>query len=161
MEKKLPLICCFTGHREIVPQHVKPLAALLDRTLSTLSASGVTTYRTGGAIGFDTMAALKVLERRESNPEIRLELILPCRDQNAGWADFNQSAYRYILEHADHVRFLHDRYQKGCMFERNRALVESSHFCIGYCTDDKGGSLYTLRYARSRDCRIINLAELL
>lgn len=155
------LICCFTGHREITPSHVEPLAALLDRTLSTLIDSGVTTYRTGGAIGFDTMAALKVLERKESDPRIRLELFLPCRDQSVGWADFNQSAYRYILDHADYVRVLHERYQKGCMFQRNRAMVQGSRFCIGYCTEARGGSVYTLRYARTQGCRIINLADLL
>ena len=161
MDEARPLICCFTGHREITPAHVEPLAALLDRTLSTLTDSGVTTYRTGGAIGFDTMAALKVLERKERDPRIRLELFLPCRDQTTGWADFNLAAYHYILESADLVHVLHEKYRKGCMFERNRAMVQGSSFCIGYTTKDSGGSTYTLRYARSQGCRIINLAQLL
>ncbi len=154
-------VCCFTGHREIDPTHIEPLSALLDRTLSTLIGSGVLTYRTGGAVGFDTMAALKVLERKELDKRIRLELFLPCRDQMAGWADFNQTAYRYILERADSVTVLYDKYRKGCMFERNRAMVRGSHFCIGYCTEAAGGSAYTLRFARSQSCRIINLAELI
>ena len=161
MREPTPYICCFTGHRRIAPKDVPALSALLDRTLNTLTDSGVFTYRTGGAIGFDTMAALKVLDRKETDPRIRLELILPCHDQNRGWEEFNQSAYRYILEHADSVTVLHETYTKGCMFERNRALVRGSHYCIGYCTTAGGGSAYTLRFARGEGCRIINLAELL
>ncbi len=161
MRETTPYVCCFTGHREIDPAHIEALSALLDRTLSTLIHSGVVTFRTGGAIGFDTMAALKVLERKEQDPRIRLELFLPCRDQMAGWADFNRSAYQYILERADSVTVLYDKYRRGCMFERNRAMVRGSHFCIGYCTTRGGGSAYTLRFARGHGCRVINLSELL
>lgn len=161
MTEPTPYVCCFTGHREINPNHIEPLSALLDRALSTLIKSGVVTYRTGGAIGFDTMAALKVLERKEQDPRIRLELVLPCRDQTAGWADFNREAYQYILERADSVTVLYEKYRRGCMFERNRAMVRGSLFCIGYCTTAGGGSAYTLRFARSQGCRIVNLAELL
>ncbi len=161
MKEHTPFVCCFTGHREIHPAHIEPLSALLDRTLSTLTGSGVFTYRTGGAIGFDTIAALKVLEHKELDPRVRLELFLPCRDQMAGWADFNQAAYRYILERADAVTVLYEKYRKGCMFERNRAMVRGSHFCIGYCTSDKGGSAYTLQYARTHGCRVVNLSDLL
>ena len=161
MRETVPFVCCFTGHREINPAHIEALSALLDRTLTTMVKSGVLTFRTGGAIGFDTMAALKVLEYKERDPRIRLELFLPCRDQSGGWADFNQNAYQYILERADAVTVLHEKYQRGCMFERNRAMVRGSHFCIGYCTTERGGSAYTMQFARGQGCRIINLYQLL
>ena len=64
------LICCFTGHRRIRPEIMPELSALLDRVLDTLINDGVTEFRTGGAVGFDTLAALKVLEKRENGYRI-------------------------------------------------------------------------------------------
>ena len=154
-------ICCFTGHRDIPAAHLKLLSAQLDRVLTTLIGAGITVFRTGGARGFDTLAALKVLERREADPRIRLELILPCRDQTRGWEGFDRNAYEYVLTRADSVTVLHETYQTGCMFERNRALVRGSLFCIGYCTSSRGGSAYTLDFARGEGCRVVNLADLI
>ena len=76
-----PMICCFTGHRSIAPDQLKQLPGLLDLALERLIESGVTVFRTGGAIGFDTLAALAVLKKKEIHSKLRLELILPCQDQ--------------------------------------------------------------------------------
>ena len=154
-------ICCFTGHRNVDGEALRGLSALLDDVLDRLIADGVTVFRTGGAVGFDTLAALKVLERRESCPSIRLELYLPCRDQTDGWGERSREYYDYILSRADRVEYLYDSYVKGCMLARNRRLVEGSQFCIGYCTKDRGGSAYTLDYAKKNGVRVINLARML
>ena len=155
------MTCCFTGHRKISDAHMRRMADEMDRILDTLIRNHVTVFRTGGAIGFDTVVALKVLEKRETNPEIRLELFLPCRDQSEGWAEFNREAYDYILASADHVTYIRNTYSKGCMLERNRRMVEGSQFCVGYCVSAAGGSAYTLRYAKKKGLRVINIAALL
>lgn len=69
--------CCFTGHREIPPEDREPLrAALLSEIQRLYAEKGVTEFYTGGARGFDTMAAEAVLKIRETLP-VRLHLI--CR----------------------------------------------------------------------------------
>ena len=161
MNEAVSNICCFTGHRNIPAAHLPALSGQLDRVLTTLIGAGITVFRTGGARGFDTLAALKVLEWRDRDPRVRLELILPCRNQTKGWEDFDRDAYGYVLEHADSVTVLHEHYQNGCMFERNRALVQGSLFCVAYCTSSAGGSAYTLNFARSEGCRVVNLADLI
>ena len=155
------LIGCFTGHRSIPNGHWKPLSDLLDRTLESLIQRNITVFRAGGAIGFDTLAALTVLEKKERYPQVRLHLILPCRDQAKGWSEADRRVYDEILSHADEVTYVREAYSRGCMYERNRKLVQGSHCCVGYCTSDTGGSAYTLQYANKQGLRVINLGGLL
>lgn len=154
-------ICCFTGHRSIDGVSMEALSGLLDSVLERLIADGVTVFRTGGAVGFDTLAALKVIEWRERAPHISLELCLPCRNQTDGWGARSREYYDYILSKADRVEYLFDEYVTGCMLARNRRLVDGSQFCIGYCKSERGGSAYTLDYARKKGVRVINLARML
>ena len=154
--------CCFTGHRQIPSEHGTALPPLLGRMIETLIQRGVTTFRTGGAMGFDTVVALMILEKKEIYPHIRLELVLPCRDQAKLWDGYNQKAYTYVLEQADSVSWVRERYARGCMMERNRRMVQGSHFCIGYCNDTtQGGSAYTLDYAKRHGLRVMNIAPML
>ena len=154
-------ICCFTGHRKIDGNSMQMLSILLDKALASLVSNGVNVFRAGGAMGFDTLAALKVIELREENKNIRLELFLPCREQADNWDMRSQEYYGYILSKADSVIYVRDTYQKGCMLERNRKMVDGSDFCIGFCTTDKGGSAYTLNYAKNHNVRVINLATMM
>ncbi|MBE6546111.1 MAG: DUF1273 domain-containing protein [Ruminococcaceae bacterium] len=156
-----PYTCCFTGHRTLPNEQLPALSALLDRTVASLIKGQVTTFRTGGALGFDTLAALKVLDFRTRNPQLRLELCLPCRGQETGWSELAQQTYREILERADKIIVLRESYTSGCMHERNRFMVDGSQVCVGFCTSDKGGTAYTLRYAKNQGLRVINLAPLL
>lgn len=156
-----PWTCCFTGHRKIDGEAMQELSKLLDGVLDRLIASGVTKFRTGGAVGFDTLVALKVLERREENPSLSLELYLPCRNQADAWGERSRAYYDHILSRADRVIYIRERYVKGCMLERNRHMVEGSQFCIGYCTNERSGSAYTLDYAKKKGVRVINLARML
>ncbi len=153
--------CCFTGHRKIDCESMQMLSILLDKALASLISNGVNVFRTGGAMGFDTLAALKVIELRDKNKNIRLELFLPCREQADNWDKRSQEYYAYILAKADDVIYVRENYQKGCMLERNRKMVDGSDFCIGFCTSDKGGSAYTLNYAKKHNVRVINLATMM
>ena len=153
------LTVCFTGHRHIERREALRLPALLDNVIRELYDRGARTFRAGGAQGFDTVAALKVLDLRGQLPGIRLELILPCRDQTAGWDAAGIRTYRYILEHADDSRFLFDSYIEGCMLERDRHLVAGSDICVAYCTRSRGGTAYTCACALRAGLELINLHD--
>ena len=153
-------ICCFTGHRKISRGEMIRLPEILDKILESLVWQGVSTFRAGGAIGFDTVAALAVIEKKREHPEIRLELELPCKDQSEGWSDADKRVYEYVLSKADNVSYTYEKYRKGCMFERNRRLVDGSDFCVAFCSVDKGGSAYTLNYAKEKGLTVINLYDI-
>jgi uncharacterized phage-like protein YoqJ len=133
----------------------------MDRALSSMIHQGVTEFRTGGALGFDTLAALKVLDLREKYPDIRLAVYVPCKEQDAKWSERDRAIYRGILKRADETLLLRQTYTHGCMLERNRAMVDGSDVCIAFVTNGKSGSAYTLRYAEQRGLRTINLAKYL
>ena len=155
MEEKT--VCCFTGHRRITEEHILKLPELLSQTLDMLIDKGVDTFRAGGALGFDTLCALKVLEKKKSHPHIRLELMLPCRDQTNGWSEREKYVYSYLLERADLIKYAEQSYVSGCMYKRNRMLVDGSDYCVAFLAKNDGGTAYTCKYALSKGVELINL----
>lgn len=155
------LTVCFTGHRQIPYEAAMKLPALLETVIAELCERGAVTFRAGGAMGFDTVAALKVLDMKARYPHVRLELILPCRNQTERWDDVSVRTYQYILSKADSNRFLFDSYFDGCMLERDRRLVDGSDICVAYCTRSRGGTAYTFTHALRSGLEVINLNDML
>ena len=152
-------ICMFTGHRTIEAKHLNTLSERIDETLERLIAERYTEFRTGGAIGFDTLVALKLLEKKRKYGFIKLHLFLPCHGQDKGWNDNLKAAYYYVLERADSVRYSSENYNRGCMFKRNRDMVRGSELCVAYCGRKTGGTAYTVGYATKSGLKVINLFE--
>lgn len=150
---------CFTGHRQIEQSDAYSIPTRLKELLSHLIARGAHRFRAGGAIGFDTVAALCVLELKETYPDISLELVLPCQDQTKSWNGQDRAVYDYILSQADTVEYVTETYKPWCMHERNRRLVNESQVCIAYLKHSTGGTAYTYSYALQKNIEVINLAE--
>lgn len=151
----------FTGHRIIAAERARMIPRVLETLISGLIAMGAKSFRIGGAIGFDTIAALSVIEAKEKNPDVKLDLILPCRDQASGWNESNTRAYNYVLSQADSISYVCDKYRKGCMHERNRRLVDGSDILIAYLERKDGGSAFTYNYAEEKGLEIINVFDLI
>ena len=151
--------CCFTGHREIPLLDLSRITRKTRETVLSLYSRGVRYFGAGGAIGFDTIAAETVLELRETLcPEIKLILVLPCRDQTRGWKNERDlRRYAECLRLADKVVYTSDEYHRGCMHKRNRHLVDQSAYCIAYLTKPSGGTAYTVDYAEQRGLVIIKI----
>ena len=70
--------CCFTGHRRIPEQEMLWVRRRLREEILDLAQKGVDTFLTGGALGFDTLAAQEVLRMRAMGlPSLKLVLALP------------------------------------------------------------------------------------
>lgn len=149
--------CCFTGHRIIRTSDRETILNNLSDIIKQLANDGILNYISGGALGFDTLAAKAVITEREQNPAIRLSLTLPCREQTRGWRKKDIDEYKRILSLADEVTYLSDEYYDGCMQKRNRRMVESSTHCIFYMTSPRGGTAYTVKYAIENDLYMHNI----
>lgn len=154
-----PFACCFTGHRIIKSIHREHLFGIVQKSIFNLHKSGYIYFLTGGALGFDTIAAQCVLESASIFPDIQLILILPCKDQFSKWNESEINTYNYILSKASQVIYSSDTYSKGCMLKRNRVLVDNSSYCISYQYKQSGGTAYTTRYAISNGVPVINLCD--
>jgi len=150
--------CCFTGHRTIDAKAFSHIQKCLENEIENLIQQGICCFCAGGALGFDTMAALAVLKLRPKFSHIRLLLILPYRSQARGWSKKDRRTYNHILGKADEAVYTSEYYYAGCMHKRNRYLVDNSEVCLCYLTAEKGGTAYTVGYAREKGLRIINLA---
>ena len=152
---------CFTGHRNIAAEHSAMISTMLDQILRTLIRHGAVHFYTGGALGFDTVSALAVLKLKGEFPNIKLHLILPCKNQTQMWSEENRRVYDMILTQANSVEYVQEHYTSYCMHERNRRLVDSADICVAYCEHSGGGSAYTVSYALKQEKEVINLADLL
>ncbi len=120
---------------------------------------GVVNFISGGALGFDMLAAESVARIRESRPEIRLILYLPCRNQSAKWSNNAKFYYRLMLSRADEILYVSEEYDKGCMQRRNMRMIWDSAYCIAYCVLGMSGTGQTVRNASAAGFEIINIAD--
>lgn len=121
-----------------------------------LASKGVKYFETGGALGFDTIVAQAVLAIKDTHPEIKLILVLPCENQTKYWKQTDIDVYNDILA----KKYLSKTYYDGCMQKRNRHLVDCSSYCVCYFKEDTCGTAYTVSYAKSKNLKIININKL-
>ena len=150
------LTCCFTGHRIIPMSDVEKLTDSLKKARDEAIKGGVRHFICGGALGFDTLAALEVIKRKADN-DIFLEIAVPCADQSKRWNQGQKKTYDEILSKADKVTVLFEKYVSGCMHFRNAFMVDNSDLIIAYYRGHSGGTQYTYMYAESRGLKIINV----
>ena len=152
---------CFTGHRKIPPESISELSQRLKNTLLRLIEEGYMYFGAGGALGFDTLAAQCVLSLKNQYTHIKLILVLPCITQTKGWSENDIAIYEEIKSQADKVVYTSREYSRGCMFKRNRHLVDCSSVCVSYLTQEKGGTAYTVNYAKEHGLTFYNIANMI
>jgi uncharacterized phage-like protein YoqJ len=161
--------CAFTGHRpqkfpwryDESDKRCTALKAALDAEIEKLIAEGIASFFSGMAEGVGQWAALSVLARRESNPAIKLNCILPWKGQADEWSQASQKRYQEILRQADAVTYVGRDYQKDCLLKRNRHLVDSAAVLLAvYNGEWRGGTAATVRYAQKAGRKIIQIEPL-
>lgn len=152
-------VCTFTGHRDMTSREMETVLPALTFAIEQMLERGITAFLVGGAIGFDTLAAIQLLNLRQIHPQIRLYLAIPCKGQDAKWNSAQQSLYARIRRDADGEFLLAERYYRGCMQRRNAFMVENSSHLIAYVKRSTGGSAQTLALAMRQGLSVQNLAE--
>lgn len=151
--------CCFTGHRDLPVLEQERITQRLEEKVTSLIEAGIRYFGAGGARGFDALAAQTILKLQGEYPQIKLILVLPCLSQTRGWRDEDIKIYKMIKAAANKITYTSDKYTQGCMHKRNRHLVDHSSVCVCYLTQSKGGTAYTVNYAKKQGLKVINLAD--
>ena len=152
-----PRACAFTGHRALLQAEMTRVCEALFLLIDRLYREGYTVYYCGGALGFDTVAAVTVLNMKAKYPDLRLVMALPCPEQSARWQKADRALYQSILSRADEVVTLSEHYTNYCMMKRNRYMVDHADKVIAYLKKDTGGTASTVRYAEKKGIDVINL----
>lgn len=152
----------FTGYRpEKLPfsEENDPLFLDLKNRLSNqiekLIADGADLFYSGMARGVDLLCAEIVLELKNKYPQISLNALIPCRTQTDGWKYDDKLRYENILSQCQKKIYIRDNYTKGCMMERNRALVDSCDILVAVFDGKKGGTANTVNYAEKKGKKTI------
>ncbi len=158
------LSCAFTGHRphklpwryDEASEGCVQLKAVLASQIAKLIENGVTDFLSGMALGVDIICSELVLAQREKNPALKIHCILPCVEQDVKWPASARERYHSILRRADSIVYVNRGYQKNCMLERDRFLVEWSDCLLAvYNGEQRGGTAATVRYAKRAGREII------
>lgn len=155
------ITCCYTGHRNLPKTKIKQIHDLTMQETERLISQGYRRFYTGGALGFDTVAAIVILKLKNRYPDIKLNLALPCSSQTKGWKASDVELYENIKKSADEVYYISDEYTSSCMLDRNRYLVDNSSVCIAWLSSFRGGTVYTVNYAKRNNLEIINIADMI
>lgn len=152
-------ICFFTGHRKLPGGKIHHIVKRLNDEVDALIRRGVTNFISGGALGFDQMAASLVLAKREMNPDICLIFALPCKNQDAKWTEKQKIFYRKLLAEADEIRYISEKYDTQCMKRRNTYMAEQSAYCVCAMLYEKSGTGQTVRHAHKKGVQVINILQ--
>ncbi|MFA0814544.1 MAG: SLOG family protein [Anaerofustis sp.] len=159
----MEMACAFTGHRPVrfsfgydeEDEKCIRLKLTLAAQINRLIESGVSTFYTGMALGTDQWCAGIVLDMKRQY-SIRLIAVLPCETQASKWSPEQRERYFNMLAVCDDVITLNTRYTPQCMLERNRYMVDHATYLLAvYDSKNKGGTAYTVRYAREKKRQII------
>lgn len=161
-------IYCFTGHRpqgfawdyedKNCEEHREYLD-LLWRLVETAIRDGYSYFICGGAVGADMDFAETVLALKETYPKIRLEIAVPCRNQDLKWKKAEKERYQNILARASVINVLSEKYTPWCMHARNRYMVDRSTAVIAVWNfSEKGGTFATIQYATKKRKPVIQLS---
>ena len=95
-------------------------------------------------------AVRQALLRLKGEYPVRLVACIPCADQSERFSAAQRARYDALLSACDERVVLHERYENGCMFERNRYMVDRADLLLAYYTGRRGGTKYTVGYAERR-----------
>ena len=135
-------VCCVTGHRDIPTDRAVYVEQALRREVLAAIEDGYTRFISGFAEGTDLMFAAIVAKQKEYTPNLYLEAALPY----AGRIKTKNKQFH--------------EYTPSCFMRRNRYMAAESQRVIAvYDGRDRGGTLYTMRYAHTleKEVRVIEV----
>ncbi len=158
--------CSFTGHRPArLPWGYDERDARcmefkfrLRESLEYLIGRGYVDFMSGGALGFDLMAAEIVLSLREKYPWVRLIMVIPFDGQADRWTEEQRRRWLGIIEASDRVVHVSHGYDRGVFFRRNHYLVENANLLLAAFDGHPGGTAGTIAYAKRHGVKVVTIA---
>ena len=146
--------CSVTGHR-IMEKDIENIP-LKETFIKLIKDGGYDTFLIGMALGFDTLC-FQVLEKIREEENIKLIACVPCKSQAERFTYVQKKEYQRMINSADEIVLISEKYTSDCMKKRNEYLVDNSSVIISYLRRDFGGTLQTVNYARKKGIKIISL----
>lgn len=144
--------CCITGHRKIDPTKIEMMKRELKNQIILALEDGYFHFISGFAEGVDLYFAEIVTDLQEQYPSITLEAVIPYRNR----INCSEKRFKNLIAKCNSVVILSEKYSTNCFLMRNQFMVQSSsRVIVVYDGREKGGTVFTMRYARSRGKQVI------
>lgn len=156
---KLEASCFFTGHRVLPVNKLERIRSSLEGHIRRQTENGTRDFISGGARGFDLLAALAVLGIQREFPQIRLRLYLPYPGYEKNWPEQDMSILHTVAAGAADIRYISEKYTAGCMKMRNEALVRDAYYGIAFQIAQHSGTAQTMAIARGYGREVVNIAD--
>jgi len=145
--------CCFTGLRpqklnfkENSEKYNIIMSKCEKYIVQLIELYSVTNFISGMALGWDSWCAEEILKLKNKY-DITLECAVPCKEQEKHWDKADKERYYEILNKADNIVILQNKYSDDCMLKRNHYMINKSLYIIALWDGQKGGTAKTLQYA--------------
>ncbi len=158
---------CFTGHRPekfsgnsgIGSPAIKMIKSMLYYQIQLAIDDGFDNFISGMARGVDLWAAEYVLELKRKYPRIKLFCAVPFKDHYKGFRGTELYAFNNVINSADAVINVSEKYFKGCYSKRNCFMVDNSSRLIAVVENYRSGTGQTISYANKSgiDVKIIDV----
>ena len=143
--------CALTGHRVLGKDFPR---GALEEDLKKHILQGADTFYCGMALGFDLLCC-EILVSLKTEWPVKIVACVPCADQSARYPYEMRRLYEDLLRECDEKIVLHEHYEEGCMFERNRRMVDECDVLFAYLRSNRGGTRYTVSYALKKGKKVV------
>lgn len=160
---------CFSGYRpdkfsfplDESSMEYACLRSVINVSVARAMESGYNVFLCGMAKGFDIMcgeavAAIKARDIRRA--DVALVAVVPYAGHGR-WKGEWTRRHDALIDVADDVVVMCERYTRTCYHERNRFMVDNSTRLICYWDGQEGGTANTIRYAYMKNIEVVNLAS--
>ncbi len=168
MEFTPQITVAFSGNRHITPPQnliIKDLEgdvrSILSEIIAQCYAEGKRVFLSGGAVGFDLIAAEEVIRFRASHHNVQLIFIVPFEGQEAKYSEREKEHYIDLISQSNQVVTISTEYNISAYHLRNDYLIEHSSQLIAYNNRKGRGTASTVKRAAKRGVEIINIYDIL
>ena len=147
---------CFTGHRRLSDVQHNWLAETLPEVIERAIHGGYTRFISGGALGFDQLAAESVIWLKDSYP-VTLWVAMPFYGYADKWPERQRAHSRKINEQADQSFMVSKDYSRNVYQIRNEWMVNHSDVVVAAWNGTPSGTANTVNYAKSQGKKILRL----
>lgn len=151
---------CFTGHRpEKLTVSEQVVKESLFSEIQNSIAQGMYIFISGMARGIDLWAADMILKEKQKNPQIQLICAIPYVDFEKKWSASWQHLYNTIINQADTVEYICQKFSYSSFQLRNEWMVNHVSKVIAVWNGEKSGTKNTVLYAEKCGIPVINLYD--
>jgi len=159
---------CFTGHRpnklggynENNPIAINIKEKLKIAIIYAIEKQNIINFISGMAMGVDMWAVEILIDIKKSYPHIKIVGAIPFLGQETKWYKETQIKYNNLLKQLDKIEYVSSPgYSAYKMQIRNEWMVNHSKIVIAVWDGTPGGTANCVKYARSKNKKIIHLLK--